>query len=320
MEITTVAVLGGSGFIGRHVCQRLAAEGYRVRVATRDRERAKEQLILLPTVDLAAVDVHDPAQLAAFVDGADAVINLVGVLHDGSRERGFQAAHVELARKVAAACRERGVPRLLHMSALGASRDGPSRYLRTKGEAEAVVRESGLAWTLFRPSVVFGREDSFLNLFAALLRFAPVLALASPRTRFQPVFVDDVAAAFVKGLADLASHGRSYDLCGPRVYTLRELVEYVGRATGRRRMIIGLGDTMSYCQALVMEWLPVKLMTRDNYYSMKVDSVCGCEFPFAIVPTALEAVAPSWLGNRTPRARYQGLRGQAGRNEPVNGK
>ena len=320
MEITTVAVLGGSGFIGRHVCQRLAAEGYRVRVATRDRERAKEQLILLPTVDLAAVDVHDPAQLAAFVDGADAVINLVGVLHDGSRERGFQAAHVELARKVAAACRERGVPRLLHMSALGASRDGPSRYLRTKGEAEAVVRESGLAWTLFRPSVVFGREDSFLNLFAALLRFAPVLALASPRTRFQPVFVDDVAAAFVKGLAELASHGRSYDLCGPRVYTLRELVEYVGRATGRRRMIIGLGDTMSYCQALVMEWLPVKLMTRDNYYSMKVDSVCGCEFPFGIAPTALEAVAPSWLANRTPRARYRGFRGQAGRNEPVNGK
>ena len=320
MEITTVAVLGGSGFIGRHVCQRLAAEGYRVRVATRDRERAKEQLILLPTVDLAAVDVHDPAQLAAFVDGVDAVINLVGVLHDGSRERGFQAAHVELARKVVAACRERSVPRLLHMSALGASRDGPSRYLRTKGEAEAVVRESGLAWTLFRPSVVFGREDSFLNLFAALLRFAPVLALASPRTRFQPVFVDDVAAAFVKGLADLASHGRSYDLCGPRVYTLRELVEYVGRATGRRRMIIGLGDKMSYCQALVMEWLPVKLMTRDNYYSMKVDSVCGCEFPFGIAPTALEAVAPSWLGNRTPRARYQGLRGQAGRNEPVNGK
>ena len=320
MEITTVAVLGGSGFIGRHVCQRLAAEGYRVRVATRDRERAKEQLILLPTVDLAAVDVHDPAQLAAFVDGVDAVINLVGVLHDGSRERGFQAAHVELARKVAAACRERSVPRLLHMSALGASRDGPSRYLRTKGEAEAVVRESGLAWTLFRPSVVFGREDSFLNLFAALLRFAPVLALASPRTRFQPVFVDDVAAAFVKGLADLASHGRSYDLCGPHVYTLRELVEYVGRATGRRRMIIGLGDKMSYCQALVMEWLPVKLMTRDNYYSMKVDSVCGCEFPFGIVPAALEAVAPSWLGNRTPRARYRGFRGQAGRNEPVHGK
>jgi len=206
------------------------------------------------------------------------------------------------------------------MSALGASREGPSRYLRTKGEAEAIVRESGLAWTLFRPSVVFGREDSFLNLFAALLRFAPVLALASPRTRFQPVFVDDVGAAFVKGLGDLASHGRSYDLCGPHVYTLRELVEYVGRATGRRRMIIGLGDAMSYCQALVMEWLPVKLMTRDNYYSMKVDSVCGCEFPFSIVPTALEAVAPSWLGNRTPRARYRGFRGRAGRNEPVNGE
>jgi uncharacterized protein YbjT (DUF2867 family) len=315
MDITTVAVLGGSGFIGRHVCQRLAAEGYRVRVATRDRERAKEHLILLPTVDVAAVTAHDPAQLAAFVSGADAVINLVGVLHDGSRERGFQSAHVDLARKVVAACRERGVPRLLHMSALAAGRDGPSRYLRTKGEAEAIIRESGLAWTLFRPSVVFGRDDSFLNLFATLLRFAPVLALASPQTRFQPVFVEDVAAAFVKGLADIGSHGRSYDLCGPRVYTLRELVEYVGRVTGRPRMIVGLNDTLSYCQALVMEWLPVKLMTRDNYYSMKVDSVCGCEFPFGIAPTALEAVAPSWLGHRTPRARYQGFRGRARRND-----
>lgn len=315
MEITTVAVLGGSGFIGRHVCQRLAAEGYRVRVATRDRERAKDHLILLPTMDLAVVNVHDPAQLAAFVNGADAVINLVGVLHDGRRERGFQAAHVDLARKVVAACREHSVPRLLHMSALAASRDGPSHYLRTKGEAEAIVRNSGLAWSLFRPSVVFGREDRFLNLFAALLRIAPVLALASPRSRFQPVFVEDVAAAFVQALADIASHGRSYDLCGPRAYTLRELVEYVGRVTGRRRLIIGLNGPLSYLQALAMEWLPVRLMTRDNYHSMKVDNVCSCEFPFGIAPTALEAVAPSWLGDRTPRARYQGFRGQARRIE-----
>lgn len=320
MEITTVAVLGGSGFIGRHLCQQLAADGYRVRVATRDRERAKDSLILLPTMDLDVVDVHDPAQLAAFVNGADALINLVGVLHDGRRERGFQAAHVDFAHKVVSACRERGVPRLLHMSALGASRDGPSRYLRTKGEAEAIVRESGLAWTLFRPSVVFGREDRFLNLFATVLGIAPFLALASPRTRFQPVFVEDVAAAFVRGLTDLASHGRSYDLCGPRVYTLRELVEYVGRVTGRRRLIVGLNDALSYCQALAMEWLPVKLMTRDNYYSMKVDSVCDCEFPFGIAPAALEAMAPSWLGDHTSRARYQGFRGQARRNEPVNGE
>jgi NADH dehydrogenase len=289
-------------------------------VATRDRERAKEQLILLPTVDVAPVNIHDPAQLAAFVRGADAVINLVGVLHDGRGDRSFQAAHVELARKVVAACRASGIGRLLHMSALASARDAPSRYLRTKGEAEAVVRESGLAWTVYRPSVVFGPGDSFLNLFATLLRFSPVVALACAGARFQPVFVEDVAAAFVKGLADPGSFGRSYDLCGPRVYTLRELVEYVGTVTGRRRPVVGLNDALSYCQALAMELLPVKLMTRDNYYSMKVDNVCSCDFPFGIAPAALEAVAPSYLGRRTPRARYQAFRERGRRNEPVNGE
>jgi len=320
MEITTVCILGGGGFIGRHVCHALAAAGYRIRVATRDRERAKEQLILLPTVDVTPANIHDPAQLAAFVRGADAVINLVGVLHDGRGNRSFQAAHVELARKVVAACRESGIGRLLHMSALASARDAPSRYLRTKGEAEAIVRESGLAWTLYRPSVVFGPGDSFLNLFATVLRFSPVVALACPGARFQPVFVEDVAAAFVKGLADLGSFGKSYDLCGPRVYTLRELVEYVGKVTGRRRPVVGLNNALSYCQALAMELLPVKLMTRDNYYSMKVDNVCGCGFPFGIAPAALEAVAPSYLGRRTPRARYQEFRERGRRDEPVSGE
>jgi len=315
MEITTACVLGGSGFIGRHVCHALAAAGYRVRVATRDRERAKEELILLPTVDVAAVNVHDPGQLAEFVGGADAVINVVGVLHDGRGGRSFQAAHVELARKVVAACRSRGIGRLLHMSSLASARDGPSRYLRSKGEAEAIVRESGLAWTIFRPSVVFGPGDSFLNLFATVLKFSPVVALACPGARFQPVYVEDVAAACVKGLADLGSFGRSYDLCGPRVYTLRELVEYVEAVTGRRRPVLGLNDTFSYLQALVMEFLPVKLMTRDNYYSMKVPNVCNCDFPFGIAPAALEAVAPAYLGSRTPRARYRGFRERGHRGE-----
>lgn len=321
MEITTVAVLGGSGFVGRHVCHALAAEGFRVRVATRDRERAKEQLILLPTAEVAVVDVHEPAELAAFVRGTDAVVNLVGVLHDGRGARGFQSAHVELARKAVVACRASGVGRLLHMSALRAERAAPSAYLRTKGEAEAIVRESGLAWTMFRPSVIFGRGDGFLNLFARLLRLAPVLPLACPGARFQPVFVEDVAAAFVKSLADLGSVGKSHDLCGPRVYTLRELVEYVGVVTGRTRPIVGLSDSLSYLQAFSMELFPIKqvlgaldmLMTRDNYYSMQVDSVCACDFPFGIVPAALEAVAPSWLGNRTPRARYQQFRAQRGK-------
>lgn len=310
MEITTVAVIGGSGFVGRHICHLLAAEGYRVRVATRGRERAKEQLILLPTVDVVAVDVHDPVQLREFMRGAEAAINLVGVLHDGRASRSFHEAHVELARKVAAACRECGIRRLLHMSALNAGPDGPSAYLRTKGEAEAIVRGAGLESTIFRPSVIFGRDDAFLNLFAMLVKLAPVLFLACPNARFQPVFVEDVAAVFARSLKDLASIGKSYDLCGPKVYPLRELVEFVARTLGRRRLVIGLNDTLSYLQALALELLPGKLMTRDNYYSMKTDSVCACEFPFGIAPAALEAAAPSWLGPSTPRSRYQRYRSQ----------
>ncbi len=323
MEINTVAVLGGSGFVGKNVCEELAARGYRVRVATRDRERAKRQLILLPTVEVERVDVHDPAALSHFLRGAEAVVNLVGVLHDGRGATSFSEAHVGMARKVVAACRECGVGRLLHMSALGAGRDAPSAYLRSKGEAEAIVRESGLAWTVFRPSVIFGRGDSFLNMFARALGLFPVMMLACPGARFQPVHVEDVAAAYARSLPRLDGAGHAYDLCGPRVYTLRELVEYVGEATGRKRPIIGLNDAASYAQALAMELPPFRqilgalgmLMTRDNYHSMKLDSVCAGDFPFGIAPTALEAVAPAWLGNRTPRARYPRFRAAASRGE-----
>jgi NADH dehydrogenase len=313
MDITTVCVVGGGGFVGRHICQQLAARGYRVRVPAHDRERAK-QLTMLPTVDVIAADVHDAAALSRVIQDTEAVINLVGVLHGGRGRNSFQEAHVELARKVVAACRENGVRRLLHMSALNADVNGPSAYLRSKGEAEAIVRASGLDVTLFRPSVIFGPDDAFLNMFATLLRLPclmmPVFPLASPNARFQPVFVEDVAAVFVKSLEDPGSFGKSYDLCGPKVYTLRELVEFVGAATGHPRPVIGFNDTLSYWQAFAMELLPVKLMTRDNYRSMKIDSVCNCDFPFGINPAALEAMAPAWLGAKTPRARYQRFRAE----------
>lgn len=312
MQITNICVIGGSGFVGRHLCQQLAAQGYRVRVPTRDRERAKA-LILLPTVDVVVADVQDPAALAALVQGCDAVINLVGVLHDARGKRGFAAAHVALARKVVAACRANKVRRLLQMSALAAATDAPSAYLRSKGEAEMIVRESGLDFTIFRPSVIFGPDDSFLNMFARLARALPVIALASPGARFQPVYVDDVAAAFVRALADGTTFGQCYELCGPQRYTLRELVAYVGRITGHQRPIIGLNRALSYCQAYAMEWLPVKLMTRDNLRSMEIDNVSDSAFPFGIKPQALEAVAPMWLATRTPRARYQRFRNLAGR-------
>ncbi len=313
MEFTNVCVIGGSGFVGRHVVHLLSARGAQVRVPTRSRERAKP-LILLPTVDVVEADVHDPEALYRVLEGADAVVNLVGILHE-SHSKDFQRVHTELPGKVVEAAQAVGVRRVLHMSALHAAPDGPSKYLRSKGEAEARVRESGLDWTIFRPSVIFGREDSFLNLFAGLLKALPVVALAKPRARFQPVFVEDVARAFVRSLDLPETVGQSYDLCGPQVYTLRELVEYVGALTGRRRPIIGLGDALSYLQAFSMELLPVKLMTRDNLDSMKVDSVCGCDFPevFGFRPAAMEAVVPLYLSDRTPRGRYYRYRGRAHR-------
>ncbi|HYK14858.1 MAG TPA: complex I NDUFA9 subunit family protein [Burkholderiales bacterium] len=312
MELTRVCVIGGSGYVGRHVVQSLSAGRYLVTVPTRDRERAKP-LILLPTVDVIAADVHDPAALARLTRGMDAVINLVGVLHDGRGTRSFDEAHVGLTRKIIAACEQTGVRRYVHMSALGADVNGPSRYQRTKGAAEALVRASSLNWTVFRPSVIFGREDRFLNMFADLLKLLPVVFLGRPDARFQPVYVEDVAAAMVTSLDDLNAQGLTYELCGPRVYKLRELVTLVGELTGHRRPVIGLGDTLSYLQALVLEFLPGHLLTRDNYRSMQVDNVCDAPFPFGISPKALEAEAPTWLAAASPRARYRAYRGQARR-------
>jgi uncharacterized protein YbjT (DUF2867 family) len=319
MIIYDVCVLGGSGFVGRHVCNELVARGLRVTVPSRDRERAKA-LLPLPTVDVFTADVHDPEQLGRAVRGCQAVVNLIGVLHDRRGKRGFREAHVELPRKVVDACRRHGVQRLVQMSALQASTNASSAYLRTKGEAEAIVRETaarspGLDFTIFRPSVIFGREDRFLNLFAKLLRVSPIVFLGSPNARFQPVYVEDVAKAFVGSLTRLDSFGQTYELVGPKVYTLRELVEYVGRVTGHQRKIIPLGDRLSYWQARFMELLPMKILTRDNYESMKVDSVSSQPFPFGLEPTPLEAVAPSWLANRTPRGRYNFFRDRSYREQ-----
>lgn len=311
MSITTICVLGGSGFVGRHVCAALAARGYRVRVPTRDRERAKH-LTMLPTVELIAADVHDAATLKELLQGCDAVINLVGVLHGGRGKVGFAAAHVELARKLVAACRQTGaggVRRLLQMSALNAAPDGPSDYLRSKGEAEAILKSSGLDVTIFRPSVIFGREDNFLNMFATLLKCFPAMIVPAARARFQPVCVSDVAHAFAEALAQQDSIGKSYDLCGPKVYTLKELAEFVAHTTGVRRLIFGADSALTHVMAFAMECLPGKMMSVDNVRSMALDSVCnGCAFPFGIVPESVEAVAPAWLAYRTPRGRYAHFR------------
>ena len=313
MELNDICVIGGGGFVGRHIVHLLAAHGLRVRVPARDRELVKD-LILLPTVDVVYADVHDPAMLAEVVAGAGAVINLVGVLHDGRGPASFNEAHVELTRKILAACAAHGVKRYLHMSALGADSNGPSRYQQTKGAAEALVRASQLEWTIFRPSVIFGPDDSFLNLFAKLLALTPVMFLAKAEARFQPVYVEDVATAFLLSFGDRRNIGKSFDLCGPRVYTLRELVALTGKLSGHARPIIGLGDALSYLQAFALELLPVKLMSRDNIASMTVDNVSAAPFPFGIQPAAIEGAAPLWFGDATPRGRYQNYRIHAGRS------
>jgi NADH dehydrogenase len=313
MNSSTVLVLGGSGFVGRHMVGRLVADGRRVLVPTRRRERAKH-LLLLPTVDVFEADIHDPAALRQLASGVAAVVNLVGILNE-ARAGDFERAHVELARKVVHACRGAGVGRLLHISALNADPRGPSRYLRSKGEAEAIVSGSELAWTIFRPSVIFGREDRFLNLFAGLERLLPILALASCEAQFQPVFVGDVARAFALAVDDDRTHGQRYPLCGPKVYSLRQLVAYVGELSGYQRPIVPLGPALSRMQARILELLPGTLMSRDNLDSMTLPSVCGCAFPavFGFEPTALEAIAPGYLSPAAVRSRYASLRAQGGR-------
>jgi NADH dehydrogenase len=266
--------------------------------------------------------------LEELATGCQAVINLAGILHSrrGRRdERGpndygpdFARVHVELPQAIARACRIAGATRLVHVSALGASPDGPSEYLRSKGIGEqAVLAAEDLHVTVFRPSVVFGPEDRFLNQFAMLARFLPALAVPCPDARFKPVYVGDVASAITSALGDVATRGKRYDLCGPRVYTLKELVEYVCAVTGRRRMVLGLPDRLSYLQARIMELVPGTPFTRDNYRSMQVPNVSESPFPFGIRPQALEAVAPLYLAppgvNSGPRERYPQLRWRARR-------
>ena len=313
-----ICVLGGTGFVGTEIVERLAADQHRVLVPTRNVENGRH-LKVLPTVTLVAADVHDPAALERLFEGQDTVVNLVGILNEsGHSGHGFDAAHRELTRKVVAACRSAGVGRLLQMSAVKASPAGPSHYLRTKGEAEEIIeRDSGdaLAWTIFQPSVIFGPEDGFVNRFAGLLKFLPVLPLAMPDSRFAPVSVDDVAEAFVLSLDDAATESARFELCGPRTYTLRELVELICATLEIRRLIIGLPEWASRLQARIFEYVPGKPLSWDNYLSLTVPSVCDSDGfgHFGIRPRSLETAMPLYIGKTGRNTRYSRYRREAGR-------
>jgi uncharacterized protein YbjT (DUF2867 family) len=321
MQISRVCLLGGSGFIGRHVAERLSGLGIEVIVPTRRRERAKA-LMVLPTVDIVEADIHDDATLQRLLRGCDAVINLVGILH-AEKKTGFERAHVQLPQRVATACVKAGVPRLIHMSALNADVNGPSEYLRSRARGEAAVNEvastaRGLHVTTLRPSVVFGRGDKFLNLFAQLVKYLPLVPLGSAQAKFQPVHVDDVARAISSCLANSATFGQTYALCGPKIYTLRQLVDFVAATMGKTRTVIELGPGLSMLQAGVMEvvFFWNKILSRDNVKSMQVDSVCGCDFPavFGFRPASVEAMVPQYLDGAAPHARYPLFRYRAGRS------
>ena len=318
MRHQNVALIGGSGFIGSHLVNALVDLGKNVRIATRRRSNAAH-LTLLP-VDVLETDVHDPVKLAAFVAEADAVINLVGVLHG---RRGdpygpeFARAHVELPRKIAAACEAKGVRRLMHMSAIGADAEGPSMYLRSKGDGEKLIRESGLDWTIFRSSVVFGPEDNLLNQFAFLQRIFPVIPLACADAQFQPVFVGDVAKAIVNVLDLDAANRMTYELAGPGVYTLAELVRFAGATIGRRARIIKLPDSLGRLQAMTLEMAPGEpLMSRDNLDSMRTPSIASGPLAPELgigEPASIEAIAPLYLTGNSPRSRFNTFRATAHR-------
>ncbi|MDR5879437.1 complex I NDUFA9 subunit family protein [Caballeronia sp. LZ032] len=313
-----IALIGGSGFIGSHLVNALVDLGKNVRVATRRRASAAHRTLL--PIDGLATEGHEPLPQAALIEQCDAVINLVGVLQG---RRGdpygpeFAKAHVELPRKIAAACAAKGVRRLLHMSALGADVDGPSMYLRSKGEGEKIVRESGLDWTVFRSSVVFGPEDNLLNQFAFLERMFPVIPLACADAQFQPVFVGDVAKAMVNVLdLDAAGH-QVYELAGPGVYTLAELVRFAGATIGKHARIIKLPESLGRLQAMTMEMAPGEpLISRDNLDSMKTPNIASGPLAPELgidEPASIEAIAPLYLTGNASRSRFDAFRATAHR-------
>lgn len=321
-----ILVLGGTGFVGRHLCEKLVSAGHQVTVPTRQRPHASA-IAMLPTLTVLEASIHDAATLQGLVDGHDAVVNLVAILQ--GNEAAFDKAHVQLADKIARACQASGARRLVHVSALGADARNPaalpSMYLRSKSRGEQLLHHAKLELTVLRPSVIFGAEDKFLNVFAQLQQLFPLVPLAGAHAMFQPVWVEDVASAIVhclQGEHSRASIGQTYEACGPDIFSLKQLVQlagqYVGVNHGRGRPVIGLPNAVARVQAMLMELMPGEpVLSRDNLDSMKVPNIASGNFPglreLGIEPAALSAVAPSYLGARGLRSSLMSKRKTAGR-------
>ncbi len=302
-----VLVLGGTGFLGRHLLPRLAARGLRITVPTRRPYTARE-LLVLPRLRLVPARVHDPAVLADLMPPGGTVIHLIGILSEGrGPHAGFDAVHVELTRRVLEAAGRAGVRRYLHVSALGAGRaDPPSRYLASKRAAEEAVRAGAIPWTIFRPAVVAGPDGGAALLFARLVRLLPILPLAGASSRLAPVAVGDVARALLAALDDPCTVGRTYELCGPEETTLAGFVHAVARGLGRTVRVLPLPDAVARLEAAVLERLPGRLLTRDQLRSLRVPGLSDGEglAALGLVPTpfeaALEGLAGARAGTRVP--------------------
>jgi NADH dehydrogenase len=311
-----VLVPGGTGFVGRSLCERLVRAGWTVRVPTR-RLRHGQAIQSLPGLELVQADVHDEANLRALLAGCDAVVNLVAILHGSAAA--FERVHVALPQRLAAAMRAAGVRRLVHVSALGVGPGAPSNYLRSKTAGEAALQAAGLDLTLIRPSVIFGAGDRFMNVFAQLQRLAPVVPLAGADATFQPVWVEDVTGAVVQALQRPEAIGQVYEAAGPAVHTLADLVRLAGRWSGHPRPVLPLPAALGRVQAALMALAPGEpLMSADNLDSMRVPNVASGTLPglaaLGIEPAALEAVVPHYLGRRPGRQRFGDYRAHARRD------
>jgi len=306
-----IVLIGASGFLGGHLLRALTADRHQCFVLSRAAVR-RACIALSPGVKLVQADVHDPQVLAEQFAGADAVISMAGILNEGGGGNTFQRVHVQLVEAIVEACRKAGVTRLLHVSALNAGQ-GRSRYLQSKGEAEALLRAADdLNISIFQPSVIFGRCDAFFNKFAEMLRLAPVLPLACPKSQLQPVYAGDVAAVMTASLDDPMTWGKTYQLAGPKRYTLKELVQWTAKTIGKRRLVIGLPGPLSAAMAMVMNLVPGKPLSWDNYKSLQTDNVSDRnDFAyFHIDPRSIDLVVPDYLTGSIRQRRLQSLRRQ----------